>query len=77
MGRRIDLMAMGGLIRVTTAQDKGLKSASYVVAEHNNDAAISILGGKIPLGAKTENLGAVAESFLKRLELAPGDFTEV
>src|ERR1700730_13028238 len=53
---RIDLMAMGRLIRVTTVQAKGWKSASYVVAEHDKDAAIAILGGLIPLGAKTDRL---------------------
>jgi hypothetical protein len=39
---------------------KGLKSTSYVVAEHDNHAAMAILGGMIPSGAKTENPGAVA-----------------
>jgi hypothetical protein len=70
-------MASGLLIRVTTVLAKGLKSTSYVVAAHDNDAAMAILCGMIPSDAKTENLGTVAESLLMRLELAPGDFTEV
>jgi hypothetical protein len=73
----LDLMATGCLIRVTTAHAGGLKSAIYVVAEHENNAALAILAGKIPSGAKTENLGTVAESYLKRRELAAGEFIEV
>jgi hypothetical protein len=71
-------MAMGCLIRVTAAQAKGqLKTVIYVVAESKIDAAIAILGRRIPMGAKIEPLGPVAESFLLKLELAPGKFTEV
>jgi hypothetical protein len=69
-------MARGLLIRVTTVRAKGLKSPNYVVAEHDNDAAMAILGGIIPSDAKTGNLGAVAESLLTRLGLSPGDFAE-
>jgi hypothetical protein len=60
---------MGCLIRVTTAPAKGeLKTVIYVVAESKIDAAISILGRTIPMGAEIEPLGPVAGSFLRTLE---------
>jgi hypothetical protein len=56
-------MAMGCLIRVTTAQAKGLKSVIYVVAEPKPDAAIAILGRQVSAGSKVEPLGPVVESY--------------
>jgi hypothetical protein len=71
-------MSTGCLVRVTTALPTGhLKAVIYVVAEPNQDAAIAILKAKIPTGAEVEHLGHVAESFVQRLALAPGGFTEV